>query len=73
MDWHRTFGRHFEINDASGHRKGWSGYSWDTALFPDPKDFLTELHKEGLKVTLISIPRAACSRGKTPTSVLPGR
>ena len=52
MDWHETFGRHFEINDASGHRKGWSGYSWDTALFPDPKDFLTELHEEGLKVTL---------------------
>ena len=52
MDWHKTFGQHFEIQDASGHRKGWSGYSWDTALFPDPKDFLTELHKEGLKVTL---------------------
>ncbi len=52
MDWHKTFGRHFEIDDASGHRKGWSGYSWDTALFPDPKDFLTELHDEGLKVTL---------------------
>jgi alpha-glucosidase len=52
MDWHKTFGRHFEIQDASGHRKGWSGYSWDAALFPDPKDFLTELHKEGLKVTL---------------------
>jgi alpha-glucosidase (family GH31 glycosyl hydrolase) len=52
MDWHKTFGRHFEIDDASGHRKGWSGYSWDPALFPDPKDFLTELHNEGLKVTL---------------------
>jgi alpha-glucosidase (family GH31 glycosyl hydrolase) len=52
MDWHKTFGRHFEIDDASGHRKGWSGYSWDAALFPDPKDFLTELHNEGLKVTL---------------------
>ena len=52
MDWHKTFGRHFEIQDASGHRNGWSGYSWDPALFPDPKDFLTELHDEGLKVTL---------------------
>src|SRR6267154_491569 len=52
MDWHKTFGRHFEIQDDSGHRKGWSGYSWDNALFPDPKDFLTELHNEGLKVTL---------------------
>jgi alpha-glucosidase len=52
MDWHKTFGRHSDIEDASGHRKGWSGYSWDPALFPDPKDFLTELHTEGLKVTL---------------------
>ena len=52
MDWHKTFGRHFERDDASGHRFGWSGYSWDNALFPDPKDFLTELHQDGLKVTL---------------------
>ena len=42
----KTFGRHFEVQDASGHRKGWSGYSWDSALFPDPRDFLTELHEE---------------------------
>lgn len=52
MDWHKTFGRTFTTNDASGHPKGWSGYSWDKALFPDPKDFLGELHEEGLKVTL---------------------
>jgi alpha-glucosidase len=52
MDWHKTFGKHFEIQDASGHGKGWSGFSWDTALFPDPRDFLTELHREGLQVTL---------------------
>ncbi len=52
MDWHKTFGRNFAVDDASGHRKGWSGYSWDNDLFPDPKDFLTELHNEGLKVTL---------------------
>lgn len=52
MDWHKTFGRQFQTDDASGHPKGWSGYSWDPALFPDPKDFLTELHDEGLKVTL---------------------
>ncbi len=52
MDWHQTFGRHFDQTDASGHAKGWSGYSWDSALFPDPKDFLGELHDQGLKVTL---------------------
>lgn len=52
MDWHQTFGRHFDQLDASGHAKGWSGYTWDSALFPDPKDFLSELHEDGLKVTL---------------------
>ena len=51
MDWHQTFGRKFP-EDASGHAKGWSGYTWDKDLFPDPKDFLTELHDQGLKVTL---------------------
>ena len=52
MDWHDTRGRHFEQDDASGHRLGWSGYSWDKNLFPDPTDFLAELHSEGLKITL---------------------
>ena len=52
MDWHKTFGRHFETQDAAGYPKGWSGFSWDTALFPDPRDFLAELHRQGLQVTL---------------------
>src|SRR5208337_353539 len=25
MDWHKTFGQHFEIKDAAGNSKGWSG------------------------------------------------
>ncbi len=52
MDWHKTFGRHFEIQDQSGHAKGWSGYSWDPLLFPAPAQFLAKLHSEGLKTTL---------------------
>ncbi|MFZ1014233.1 MAG: TIM-barrel domain-containing protein, partial [Terracidiphilus sp.] len=31
---------------------GWSGYTWNKTLFPDPDDFLARLHAEGLKVTL---------------------
>ena len=31
---------------------GWTGYSWDTTLFPDPEAFCTELHKRNLKITL---------------------
>jgi alpha-glucosidase len=54
MDWHPTFGVKWweDKEDASGHTLGWSGYSWNNLLFPDPGDFLANLHAEGLKVTL---------------------
>ena len=38
--------------DQSGHDLGWTGYTWNKLLFPDPKDFLARLHAEGLKTTL---------------------
>jgi alpha-glucosidase (family GH31 glycosyl hydrolase) len=38
--------------DQSGEGLGWSGYSWNKTLFPDPADFLAKLHAEGLKTTL---------------------
>lgn len=31
---------------------GWTGYSWNRYLFPDPKRFLNGLHARGMKVTL---------------------
>ena len=31
---------------------GWTGYSWNTKLFPDYRRFLNELHARDLKVTL---------------------
>jgi alpha-glucosidase len=54
MDWHPTFGVKWweKKEDASGHTLGWSGYSWNHLLFPDPDDFLKRLHADGLKVTL---------------------
>ena len=33
-------------------RIGWTGYSWNTKLFPDYRAFLKELHERGLKATL---------------------
>jgi alpha-glucosidase len=50
MDWHLAF-RGYD-NDQSGHRKGWSGYTWNRNLFPEPEKFLKSLHERGLKVTL---------------------
>jgi alpha-glucosidase (family GH31 glycosyl hydrolase) len=50
MDWHLAF--HGGEVDQSGHRKGWSGYTWNRNLFPQPEIFLNSLHERGLKVTL---------------------
>ncbi|KAK6864806.1 alpha-xylosidase [Apiospora arundinis] len=48
MDWHLVDDP--RIIDAG--MTGWTGYTWNTELFPDPPAFLAELHKRGLKVTL---------------------
>ncbi|MCM0641085.1 glycoside hydrolase family 31 protein [Cellulomonas wangsupingiae] len=45
MDWHVT-----DVDPAIG--SGWTGYSWDRDLFPDPAAFLAEVHARGLRVTL---------------------
>lgn len=45
MDWHK-------VNIPPKYGSGWTGYSWNRDLFPDPEGFLQELHKRDLKVTL---------------------
>ncbi|KAA6457327.1 DUF5110 domain-containing protein [Acidobacteria bacterium AB60] len=52
MDWHPTFGMNFSKTDASGHSLGWTGYSWNRLLFPDPDQFLAKLHSNSLKTSL---------------------
>jgi alpha-glucosidase (family GH31 glycosyl hydrolase) len=54
IDWHPTFNEVAGNNqkDASGHRLGWTGYSWNKLLFPDPDEFLTNVHEQGLKATV---------------------
>lgn len=54
MDWHVTFNFRFwkKQLDPSGHRLGWTGYTWDKNLFPDPERFLQWLERKGLKKTL---------------------
>src|SRR3954447_14150485 len=46
MDWHRV------DSVPEEHGSGWTGYSWERTLFPDPEAFLAELHRRGLRVTL---------------------
>ncbi|MBY5162272.1 glycoside hydrolase family 31 protein [Salsipaludibacter albus] len=46
MDWHL-------VDDVPAHLgSGWTGYTWNRALFPDPPAFLAELHERGLHVGL---------------------
>ncbi|TKW53539.1 Alpha-xylosidase [Colletotrichum tanaceti] len=45
MDWHLVGA------DEVPH-SGWTGYSWDKKLFPDPEAFTAALHERGLKITL---------------------
>src|ERR1700733_1213323 len=54
MDWHlnKQQLQAMHETDQSGHDLGWSGYTWNPLLFPDPKAFLDHIHEEGLKTTL---------------------
>ena len=45
MDWHVV-----DVDPSYG--SGWTGYSWNRALFPDPEQLLGWLHEHGLRVTL---------------------
>jgi alpha-glucosidase len=51
MDWHPIFAG-TSVKDASGQPKGWTGYSWNKLLFPDPEQLLAQLHRDGLKISL---------------------
>ena len=45
MDWHL-------VDIPPKYGTGWTGYTWNRELFPDPPEFLAWLHEQGLKVTL---------------------
>lgn len=49
MDWHWVK----DIDKKFGIKyRGWTGYSWNKELFPNYKEFLSDLKKENLHVTL---------------------
>lgn len=48
MDWHWID----EIWVKESGFSGWTGYSWNTNLFPDPSSFLKEVHNRHLQITL---------------------
>jgi Glycosyl hydrolases family 31/Domain of unknown function (DUF5110) len=54
MDWHinREQLQAAGEKDQAGQSLGWTGYTWNKLLFPDPTAFLERLHASGLKTSL---------------------
>ncbi len=46
MDWHYVE----DVDPKYG--SGWTGYTWNPKLFPDPERFLSWLHEQGMQTTL---------------------
>lgn len=44
MDWH--------ITNTGNKSTGWTGYTWNRQLFPDPQGMLNFLHEKNLKVSM---------------------
>jgi len=60
MDWHLSDQQLKAMGekDQSGQMLGWTGYTWNRVLFPDPDAFLRRLHEDGLKTTMNLHPAA---------------
>ena len=56
MDWHITQVpealQQYCPKQVGGWKTGWTGYTWNTALFPDYRQFLRDLHERNLKTAL---------------------
>lgn len=44
MDWH--------ITDTGNESSGWTGYTWNPELFPNPEAFVEDLHRLGLRTAM---------------------
>ena len=61
MDWHWNG----DERDSNG-RGGWTGWSWNTNLIPDPKGLLSDIHSKNLKVALNLHPAQGISKDESP-------
>ncbi len=48
----RDFPLDIIVMDMDWHKDGWTGWSWNRNLIPDPKSLLRWFHDQGLQVTL---------------------
>ncbi len=63
MDWHETYGLsvHGTKRDPFGQSVGWTGYTWNRNLFPEPETFLAWTKEEHLKTALNLHPASGIS------------
>ncbi|UOB18454.1 glycoside hydrolase family 31 protein [Abyssalbus ytuae] len=59
MDWHYTYG--LNERDPMGELKGWTGYTWNKDLFPEPQKFMAWTNKQHLKTALNLHPASGIS------------
>eukprot|EP01136_Pigoraptor_vietnamica_P002158 Opistho-1_new@29725 len=54
MDFHLTFYKQADagVRDQAGQQIGWTGFTWDPKLFPNPRKFLDWCKRRGLKNTI---------------------
>jgi alpha-glucosidase (family GH31 glycosyl hydrolase) len=54
MGWHVNFNQLKAAGETDQAKQslGWTGYTWNKLLFPDPDQFLASLHANGLKTSL---------------------
>lgn len=52
------------VLDMDWHRDGWTGWSWNRKLIPDPAQLMRELHAAGLQTTLNLHPADSVAPGE---------
>lgn len=62
MDWHWNGNKGSE----SEGRGGWTGWSWNTNLIPDPKGLLQEIHDNNFKIALNLHPADGIAESESP-------
>ncbi|MEJ7627883.1 MAG: TIM-barrel domain-containing protein [Ferruginibacter sp.] len=60
MDWHETYGfrGNATVSDGQGSIVGWTGYTWNKNIFPQPKKFLKWMEDRHIKNALNLHPAA---------------
>ena len=61
MDWHWNVG-----NGQSGDKGGWTGWSWNTNLIPNPKGLLRDIHDNNFKIALNLHPADGINKNESP-------